>query len=352
MKKTLTIIASLLMVLTCAAQTPTTLTTGVAQQPITASVTVTGAPGFTSYCYWVVAVYAGGKSTPNGPLCITNSNATLSSLNYNAVAFTAPASSWATPTGYDILRTTSSATPTGACACAVATAQSSSPVNDQSNSLSAYTVSTLGPVNVSVVGDNVTASSTTQAAFTVNGTTVMKLPTTGGITFPGGTGQVTTSQPYTAFSTFPVALVGLITSTTDVAGQIWFSQLFIPSSTTLTGICILAGGGAMTDNWIGGLYNAAGTLVANTALAGTALATASAYNCVNFTATVAVTGPQTYFAAFQGSGTTAGQMYIYGTKAAPNNYGTGTQAGSFGTLAAITPTVTYTAAKGPVMSVY
>jgi hypothetical protein len=336
----------------CAAQTPVVLATSNAQQPSINTITQVGVTGGTQYCYWVVTVYTGGKSGPAGPLCTGNSNATLSTSNYNTIAFSAPTSPLAAVSSYDLLRTTTQTPPTGACACAVSTAQSGSPLNDQSNTLSAYTVATLASVAVQVVGDNVTSSSVTQATFEVNGTKVMNAPTALGVNFPQGVAQISTAQPFTSFFTFPVALVGLITSTTDVNGTIWFSQLFIPNSTTLTGICVLAGGGSMTDSWVGGLYNSAGVLVANTALAGTALATASAYNCVAFTATVAVAGPQTYYAAFQGNGTTAGQMYIYGTKAAPTNYGTGNQTGVFGTMAAITPNTTFTAAKGPVMSVY
>ena len=64
--------------------------------------------------------------------------ATLSQYNYDEI-------SWPAVTGantYDVLRTTSVTAPTGACACAVATAVSGLTTNDQSNSLSAYTVNT------------------------------------------------------------------------------------------------------------------------------------------------------------------------------------------------------------------
>lgn len=116
---------------------------GTVQTPTLTAVTNVGTTGVTNYCYWVVAVYTGGKSAPSGPLCTQLSNATLSATNYNTIAFGVPTTPFAAPTGYDLLRTTSVTPPTGACACAVSTAQSGSPLNDQSNTLNAYTVSTL-----------------------------------------------------------------------------------------------------------------------------------------------------------------------------------------------------------------
>lgn len=115
---------------------------GVAQQPALNTVTPSGVQGTTTYCYWVVAIYAGGNSAPAGPVCTANANATLSSSNYDIVTFSAPSPVLSAVIGYDILRTTTATPPTGACACAVSANAASSPVNDQSNSLSAYTVTT------------------------------------------------------------------------------------------------------------------------------------------------------------------------------------------------------------------
>jgi hypothetical protein len=115
-------------------------------------------------------VYTGGKSAPYGPACTASSNATLSSTNYNVVTFSAPSGTLSAPTGYDLLRTAGTvsnqspqmglgvATPNGFISAtppttgtqvggaslpgSVSTAQSASPLNDQSNTTSAYTVST------------------------------------------------------------------------------------------------------------------------------------------------------------------------------------------------------------------
>ncbi len=130
----------------CAAQTTPAYAVQNAPPPSILTVTNTGTTGSVQYCYWVVAVYPNGKSAPSGPLCTFIANATLSATNYNTVTFSAPTSPLAAVTSYDLLRTTSQTPPSGACACAVSTAQSGSPLNDQSNTLSAYTVSTLATV--------------------------------------------------------------------------------------------------------------------------------------------------------------------------------------------------------------
>ena len=195
MKTTLRLLSVLLLAMACAAQTPVTLATSNAQQPSINTVAQTGATGTTQYCYWVVAVYAGGKSGPAGPLCTNSSNSTLSSSNYNTVTFSAPTSPLAAVSSYDLLRTTTQTPPTGACACAVSTAQSGSPLNDQSNTLSAYTVATLASVNVSVVGDNVTTSGVVLGKLLVNGVTTSFPTAAGGLTaayFCGATTGSTT----------------------------------------------------------------------------------------------------------------------------------------------------------------
>lgn len=165
-----------------------------------------------------------------------------------------------------------------------------------------------------------------------------------------GQAPVTTVQPFTAFTTLSNSIAGV--SVTDVNGTIWFSQLQIPNSATLTGGCVLNGATVGTDKWIIALYDATGVLVANTALAGTTTAGVSLYQCIAFTSTLAVVGPGTYYLALQGNGTTD-NFQAYKTGGAPTNYGTQSQTGVFGTLAAMTtPTVTFTTAKGPIGMVY
>lgn len=340
-------IAGLLLAFACAAQSPSVLTVGQAQAPSPISVTQAGTAGTTTYYYWIVAIYAGGRSLPAGPLSTFTSNATLSATNYNIVTFGAPTSPIAAVTGYDILRTTTATPPTATCACAVATNQSSSPVNDQSNTLNAYSNSFLGSVAVTVVGDNVTTASTTQGAIYVAGTRALNISSAGGIM------PVTPTQPFTTFQTPPAPPpTTLLTSTTDANGTIWWTPVAIPYTSTLTGACVMLGAGSLTDSVILALYNQAGAVVAQTAGAGTALSgSAGNMQCIAFTGTVTVTGPNIYALAVQGNGTTAGQFYTYAAGSIPK-VGCNNQTGVFNTLANITWTSTFNAGKCPVMTTY
>lgn len=160
-------------------------------------------------------------------------------------------------------------------------------------------------------------------------------------------------QPFTAFTTLanPGNLVAP-TSVTHVDGTQWFSQIYISNAVTLTGACWLNGATVTTDNTVAFLADAAGNIIANSALTGAAdTGNASKYQCAAFTATVNVVGPATYFVGVQTKGATD-NFQAYATGGAPTNYGTGSQTGTFGTLTAITPTVTFTTAKGPLMMVY
>lgn len=167
--------------------------------------------------------------------------------------------------------------------------------------------------------------------------------------------QGTSNVPYTFFSTLanPGNLIAP-TLVTNTAGGEFFSQIYIPSNGTVTGACLLNGTTVATgsNSRIYVLWDAGGKVLANSVLTGTASANASTYQCVAFTATVAVTGGSSYYIGVQTQGT-ADTFYGYATGGAPTNYGTGTQTGTFGTVAAITtPPTTFTTAKGPMMMLY
>ena len=186
----------------------------IAQVPSASNLTLSqvGAQGTNTYYYWVVTVYAGGKSAPYGPVVTTSSNGTLSSTNYNVVSFTAPTSPLSAPTGYDILRTTTPTAPTGACACAVATAQSGSPVNDQSNTLSAYTVSTVTSNSYSLL-DVITSTTPTLKTF-IGGTLASSVDTTGSSSATNATYTVTRSGITDAQLATGVVLVSPVSTRT------------------------------------------------------------------------------------------------------------------------------------------
>lgn len=109
-----------------------------------APITVTGiqaspsVQGSTSYWYWIVAHVGSDVSAPQGPAVITNGPASLGGFAVNTVTWN-PVSG---ATSYDVLRTSSSTSPAGACNCAVIIGVAQFSATDSSNSLLSYTVST------------------------------------------------------------------------------------------------------------------------------------------------------------------------------------------------------------------
>ena len=155
-----------------------------------------------------------------------------------------------------------------------------------------------------------------------------------------------------------IALASMGTNTTDVI-QLWVTEIMVPYNRVVKNINILSGGTATTDNWLAAIYDSYGVLVASTALAGQLLATANTWQTQAIALTYArgtttsssatqvqLNGPQQYFVAVQGNGTTAG---AFQTVAAPYQICAGSIAASvFGTIpATITPPTTFTTGKAP-----
>lgn len=137
--------------------------------------------------------------------------------------------------------------------------------------------------------------------------------------------------------------------TACTAGDIYWAPIFVPCNETITGINYLIGSVGGTDKAIVALYSATGVLLANSALAGTTVGTAANFQPLDFVSPYAAIGPAVYYVAVQFNGTTA----KFRTHTIPGQkIVTGTQAGAFGTLAAITPGTTYTANKGPLAVTY
>lgn len=163
---------------------------------------------------------------------------------------------------------------------------------------------------------------------------------------------VSTYKPYTTFTTISPPNPIATTSVSDVAGKEFFGQLYVPSNATITGLCVLNGATVGTDKWILALWDAAGNVLGNTALAGTTTAVASKYQCIALVAPINLTGAGSYFVGVQGNGTTD-NFQAYATGGVPTNYATGTKTGgAFGTITAIVPTTTFTTALGPLMMTY
>lgn len=115
-------------------------------QPVSqASVTLIGNPGPKTYYYWLVGNYAIGSTSPAGPFVAPNSPNTLGASNYNQIQPVYPPGI----NSVDLLRTTTTISPSGACNCAVATGVTSGAINDQSNTRLSYTVN---PTNLNALG--------------------------------------------------------------------------------------------------------------------------------------------------------------------------------------------------------
>lgn len=179
----------------------------------------------------------------------------------------------------------------------------------------------------------------------------------------GNIAGIASANALAVHSNIPIGAVAygsLGTNTTDVNGQLWVSSFQMPlDRASLTGIACLQGATATTDLIIGALYkvNLTGdatmaTLVANSALAGIALATGDTFKLLPFTAVTGAVKAGKYMMVVQGNGTAAGAIR---TIAASTYIGVagGSIAGTFGTLTTqITFPTTFTANKAPICYVY
>ena len=116
-----------------------------------ASVTLVGNPGNATYNFWVVANFAIGNSQPAGPFTLSPGPNSLSASNYARLSWTAAPGAMS----YDILETPTNVQPSGACGCAVATGQTGTNFNVVSNSLFAYTVTSIDPNNYLIAAQNI-----------------------------------------------------------------------------------------------------------------------------------------------------------------------------------------------------
>ena len=176
---------------------------------------VIGVPGQTTYFYWAVTNYAVGSAVSRlGG--IFAANATLSGSNYVLISpFGYPAGS----SSVDILRTTTDQAPTGVCNCAVATGVTSGSIQDQSNTLSAYTVPLFNPntyaltLTNEVVGSN-SSHLILRQGWPWPGTLVADLST------GGGAGTITGATPNGGLLVTGTTL-GMLTSCSSGQVEAW-----------------------------------------------------------------------------------------------------------------------------------
>lgn len=163
---------------------------------------------------------------------------------------------------------------------------------------------------------------------------------------------VDTALTLTRYPSFFEAALTAGTSTTPSATTLYLAQVKILAPTTLTGIAINNAATVGTNKYIVALYNAAGTKLANSAIAGVLTAGASVWQEIPFTATLGVVGPGVYWIGLFVDGTTD-RFYSIPAVGAMSGLAGSVTGQTFGTVgASITPPTTFTADKGPVAYTY
>lgn len=147
-----------------------------------------------------------------------------------------------------------------------------------------------------------------------------------------------------------VAYASIGTNTTDVAGQLWITDILIPAPMVVSTIGFLQGGTATTDNVLVAIFDAGGNRLATSNLAGVVLSGANTFQEQALLTPVQLYANR-YYIAVQGSGNTAGAIQ---TIPASTFVGVmaGSLAGAFGTIPGniVVPT-TFAATKAPIVYV-
>jgi hypothetical protein len=154
----------------------------------------------------------------------------------------------------------------------------------------------------------------------------------------------TAGTAYTAIETSGTAA--------GAATETYCTQLNLPYSKLITGLGLLNGTTATTDNHTVQLYDSSGYLLANSAAAGVLAATASVYQQYAFTTPFYAVGPAVYYGCFQANGTTATVRHVI-TGVNDNRYAFKLTGQTFGTFPAkITNPGTFTTALGAYFQIY
>jgi hypothetical protein len=146
-----------------------------------------------------------------------------------------------------------------------------------------------------------------------------------------------------------VAYGSVGTNTTDIAGQLWITEVFVPYNFVVSTIGFLQGGTATTDNFLVAIFDPGGNRLATSNLSGVVLSGASTFQEQALLSTVQLYGPSKYYVAVQGNGTAAGAIQTIPTSTFVGVF-TKVLAGAFGTVPAniVVPT-SFAAGSGPVV---
>lgn len=142
------------------------------------------------------------------------------------------------------------------------------------------------------------------------------------------------------------------TNSTVVAAELYCTELRMPNSKLLTGLAPHIGTTGGTDKWIVALYDSAGNLVANSAVAGATVGTANTWQATAFTAPYYVVGPGQYYGCVMSNGTTATLDTV--TTGKDDNILTfkSASAGTFGTLPNFTAPTSFASVSGSYLYAY
>jgi hypothetical protein len=113
--------------------------------------------GTTTVYYWVIAHYPSGVSGLSNLATFPNTPGVLSNGDHIAINWTPPPGS----VSFDVLRNLTGTSPTGACNCAVAIAQSKPNFNDKGSPLLNYTVATPGSTSFGSINTDATTGAIT-----------------------------------------------------------------------------------------------------------------------------------------------------------------------------------------------
>lgn len=178
-----------------------------------ANISISGNPGPQTIYYWISANYLVGNANLAGPFPILNAPSPLSASAFVSINPTIPAGA----TTYDVLKTLTPIQPSGACACAVATAVAIGTVtNDQSDSTGAYTVApaNLGVLNMTLQNE-VQGAGSSHLILRQNGIFVTDLSNVA-----GGPGAQTKANVANQWFNSYDAITGLFTSTQPAAANL------------------------------------------------------------------------------------------------------------------------------------
>lgn len=230
----------------------------------------------------------------------------------------------------------------------------SSPTGPSGSGVIASDTITEFTVNAGVTIDKLLTAgagiTSTAGATALGATTATTLTNTGAQTPTGGIKVTSGSllagcfQVHSGGAAVSTAATG--TDATAVNTETMIVEVFVPTSTTFTGVSVLHLA-TSTGNVQFAIADAAGALVAASTTASTAATASAAYQQVPFTAAVTLVGPATYFVLMQNSGSNHVRTHAVG------NFRAGKKTGeTYGVFTAITIPTGFTTALGPILDLY